>query len=483
MSDSVFSIATIKSINLFCLFIAVFLMLFLPVKKEIWYDETISVKCSQGISHDTRAEIGQSGTVSSDQIRQLNTFGNVYHATLVDNGNSFLYNLLLHWFTLMFGNTLAMYNLFSRLCGVAALLAFFKLSRWFLGNTIFTSLAILLFVSDNDFWGMSHEIRAYALGIFFVTMAVAHCVRFINGEEKPIDLMLTGLFSVGAVLSHYLSVYVILVIVGYMVFAKKGKLFAPKNLLAMALPVALIGLYFALSFSAFGNMSNQNHKIAERLASQGFSISEVFIRSIRFTDVNFKAIFPSFKANTPIIMVSFLLVIGLFIAGYKLCTAEQRKNMIMLGVLGVSSSVFLALLSLKAHHYTALYYRYYSFCLPFATLFVAYVLMVIAQSKKLNMILRGGVVALFLLPCLLLFAKGIKPGKTDVKYNHLGIAGKVQKENISKLGVPDWDDALLTQCFLPANQKVDYIPNTESADFVFYKPQGVEKIALIRRDD
>ena len=483
MTHSFTSVATIKSINLFVLFLAVFLMLFLPVKKEVWYDESISIKCSKGISQDTPTEVGKSGTLSSDEIRNLNTVGNVYNATLVDNGNSFIYNLLLHWFSLLFGNTVIIYEFFSRLCGVAVLLAFFKLCRLFFGNTLFSSLAIILFLTDVDFWGMSHEIRAYALGMFFVAMAIAHLVRFIYIQEKPIDLLLAGLFSVGAILSHYLSVYIIVVLLGYLFFVKRGKLFTLWNLLAMAVPILLIGAYIVLSFSAFQTMDMQNHKIAERLASKGFSIGEVFTKSLHFTDINFKAVFPAFKGNSAIVVISFLLVAGLFAGTFKMSNSEQRKNTVLLFVLGISGTIFLALLSIKAHHYTALYYRYYSFCVPFASLSVAYGLMILAQNRKINPIIKTLLIAVFLIPGVVLFAMGVKKANPEVRYSAIAIAKTIDNDNIRKVGVPSWSDALFLQCFIGGNQKIEYILNTTSNEFVLYAPTGERRVAVIRNDN
>ena len=482
MAISNLSTATIKSINLFCLFIAVFLMLFYPVKKEIWYDETVSIKCSKGISHDTPSEIGKNGPIASDEIKNLNTAGNVYHATIVDNGNSIIYNLLLHWFTLIFGNSVYVYEFFSRLCGVAALLAFFKLTRLFLGNTIFTSLSIFLFLIDLDLWGMSHEIRAYALGIFFVTMAVAHLVRFLDDREKPVDLLLTGLFSVGAVLSHFLSVYIIVVILCYLVFTKKAKLFAPKHLLAMAVPVLAIGVYFAFSFSAFRNMNEQNSRITAETASKGFSIVEVFFKSLHLTTINFKAVFTAFNGSNAVALVSFVLVIGLLITGYKLGEAEQKKKVILLFILGISSSIFLALLSIKAHHYTALYYRYFAFCVPFTALFVAYVLMIILSSDKMNILLKTGFFALFFLPGMALFAMNLRPVNPRIKYNHTAIARAIIKDNITKVSAASPEDILMVQCFLPAGQKVAYDINTQNSDFILYRADGELRIPLIKND-
>ncbi len=131
-----------KKINIFCLLAAVAAVLILPLRKEIWYDETVSMLCSKGINHDSPALMGNTTTMNSATLEQMNTLGNVYKATVLDNANSFVYNMKLHYFTMLFGNSIAVYMLFSKLCAIVTLLAFFALCRLVFKDSIFTAVAI-----------------------------------------------------------------------------------------------------------------------------------------------------------------------------------------------------------------------------------------------------------------------------------------------------------------------------------------------------
>ena len=468
-----------KKVNIFCLLAAVIAVLLFPLKKEIWYDETVSIKCSKGINPDTHSLFLNAASASSASIEQLNTAGNVFHATVLDNGNSYLYNIGLHWFTAVFGNSIGSYMLFSKLCTIALLIVFYLLANLFLKDNIFTAVALLLLATDNDIMGMSHEIRAYSLGAFFTTLAAVFFCKFTYGREKPRYLLLLGLFSVAAVLTHFLSVYIILVFLVVLLYVKKGRLFAPGNLLALALPVALLAIYFYCSFAGLVIMGKQNQQIQQ--AAHGFNTGMVLLKGMKFTALNFKAVFPAFYDHIAIIVPSFLLVLGLYLFAVRSAAdQEQKANLHLLFLLGFSGSVFLSLLCLKSHHYTALYFRYFSFGIPFCCLFTAYALSVLFADPKVKMMLKGGLAVALLVPSFALFFLFVYRAKPQVKYNHVAIAAEIANNNVSKIEVPEWDDALLIQCFLPKGYKIDYVKSSVSGYFTLYKAGGAEKIPVIR---
>lgn len=449
-----------KKINLFCLLAAITVVLILPFKKEIWYDETISILISKGISHDTPSLFAHADTVNSATIELLNTSDKVFKATVVDNGNSFLYNISLHWFTTTFGNSITAYMLFSKLCGIAALIAFFVLCNLFFENSLFTSFAMLLLILDNVFLGMSHEIRGYEMGAFFVIAAAVYAFRFMYVAEKPAYLFLSGLFAAGAILSHFLSVYAILVLFTALLVAKKSTLFSVRNLLALMVPVCILAVFFYATLSGLQNMNKQNDVIHKKAIVYGFSLLEVLFRSMKFTAVNFKAVFPAFRDKYPVILTSFFLILSLYIGSIRVAASKtEKRNLHLLFVLGFSGSLFLGLLSVKAHHYTSLYYRYYSFCIPFCCLFTAYALYVLSKSNQINKLVKAALFSIVVLPAAALFLSGFKNKNERRDYNHVATATEIVKGNLNRLEVSQWEDALLVQCLLPKGYKIDFIRN------------------------
>ncbi len=474
MSNSI----AIKLVHIFCLLVAMTIVLMLPAKKEIWYDETVSMMCSKGISADEPERMAAKTTVTADELEQLNTAGNVFHATVTDNANSFLYNIGLHWYTNAFGTTLDDYVAFSKICALCALLAFYALCTLFFGYSFFTPLAVILLAIDIDFVGMSHEIRAYMMGMFFVSAAGIHFFRFIK-EAKPINLFFTALCSVGAVLSHFLSVYVVVTFCIGMLWVHKGKLFKPGNILAVVVPILLVGWFFLEAYPGLRIMSMQNAHIQEREQAGGFSAWVVITGTLKFVALNFKSVFPAFMGKAPVFIVSALAVLVLYIAALRSAAdAAIRRNLHLLFWLGVSSSIFLALLCFRSGHYTALYYRYHSFSVPFATLFTVYAVFVILQGSA-GRVVKAGVLLAVLGPCCLLFVSSVRHATAVQKYNHIAIAQEIQRTNATQLEAPTWKDVLLVHTVMPVGYKIDYVRTENAPYFTLHSGSGVQQVPVL----
>ncbi len=469
-----------RIINFVCLLLAAIIILILPLKKEIWYDETVSVLISKGINHDTPASLSQATTLSSDEIASLNTNSNVFRATVLDNANSYIYNICLHWFTLLFGNSLATYMLFSKLCGIAALIAFYVFCNLLFRQSLFTSLAILLVTTDTTFTGMSHEVRAYALGIFFVLAAAIYLYKFLYQNDKPIYLLLTGLCSVAAVLTHFLSVYIVLVFIATILLEKKAKLFSLKNTVALLIPIGLIAYYFYCAYPGLAIMSRQNAEIQHKHVNEGVAVTEVLLRSARYTAVNFKSVFSAFSANSVIAVLSFILLPILYITGLRHASGGEKRTTHLLFAMGISGTFFLAFLSFRSQHYTALYHRYYSFCVPFCSLFTAYVLYLLSRNNNFNNLLKAGIISIFAIPACLLFF--ITAGKKTAKqkFNHIAVANQIVRDHVTKADVPEWQDALLLQCFLPEGYKINYTLNPSVPIFTLYKTDATVSVPVVK---
>lgn len=470
-----------KKINIACLLLAIAVVLVLPLKKEIWYDESISILCSKGIDCDLHTTFANTTTINSATLEQLNNVQGVYKATILDNGNSFLYNICLHWFTMLFGNSITAYMLLSKLCSIAALLAFYALCNFFFNGSIFTSLATLLLATDLNFTGMSHEIRAYAMGTTFIVLASVYFYKFMYENEKPTYLFFIGLFSVAAVLSHYLSVYAILVMLGYLVFTKRASLFSVKNMAALIIPVLLVAIYFYFAITGLRYMSRQNETIAQNAAALPFSTLHVLYRSMAMMAVDFKVVFSAFGEKKIAVIIGFLVVAELYITALKAAAnSTEKRNLHLLFLLGISGSVFLAALCFKSHHYTALYNRYHSFCTPFACLFTAYAMYLVFKNPKINTLINGVVFLIVIIPSLTLFFLFLRKTQPIQKYNHIALAKQIENEKITKIEVPDWEDAFLIQAVLPRGYKIDYVLNKSSLYFTLYKANATEKVSIVR---
>lgn len=469
--------------NLAILALACILVLVMPLKKEIWYDETVSVLCANGISHDTPGEFARDSVLSSAQIEQQSSPRHVFDATVNDNGNSYLYNILLHGFIRVAGRSLNAYMLFSKLVSIIALVVFFGLSQLFFRGTVFTGISVLLLAMDIDFLGMSHEIRAYSLGILFVLLAAYYLHHFLFQSRTTIYFWWAGFFSACAVLTHFLAIYMVLVFLVALLAYKPRLTFTVKNLLVLSVPLAMLAVFLLLAYPGLQTMSRQNHDIQLHAQQSGFSPAEVAWRAMRFLAINFKVALPAFTTNKIVLVGSFLLVWGLFLAGRKYATLpEQLRSLSLLFLPGLFAVTFLAVLCLKSHHYTALYYRYFSFCLPFCALFAAYVLCVFWSNAQAPNLLKAAVSLLILVPVITLFAMGMARSKAEVKYNHIAIASQIVNGHITRISVPEWRDAMLIHSFLPKGYNLTYFRTMGAGVFTLYTDAGPLQVPVTRID-
>jgi hypothetical protein len=469
-----------KKINLICLLVAIASVLIFPFKKEIWYDETVSILCSKGINHDTPQMLARQDTLSSATLQAMNNFKAVHVATVVDNSNSFLYNISLHWFTGLAGNTLFTYTLFSKLSGIAALIALYLLAGLIFRQNIFTALAVLLFAIDTNFANLSHEVRTYTMTTLWVIIGGIYCYKYLYQQQLARYLFLASLFSVFAILSHFLSIYIVLCFVFFLVLYRHKSLFTAKAIISAVLPVLLLAAYFYASAKGISNMSRQNTTIQHKNAELGFSLSEVLFRSMHLCAMDFKIVYGAFLENKLVITCSFLGLVALFIAAFKSAkTKDERQVLIMLFVMGMSSTAFLAILSIKAHHYTSLYHRYHAFGVPYATLFTAFALYLITQYAGTGAVQKVGVICLVVLPAGMLYAISVIKAHPVQRYNHYAVASMIVHERVTKVEAPSWPDALLLHCFLPAGYKIDYVRNQNAPNFTLYSVQGTQVVPVV----
>jgi len=469
-----------KHVDKVVLLLACLFVLLAPADKKIWYDETVSVLCSKGISHSTPAAYSGVNTISNKALEQYNNPAHVFDATVTDNSNSYLYNMALHYFTGIFGNGLNIYVLLSRLFSVLALISFYLLGKKYIPSPFFRSAAIFFLLADPVFLGMSTEIRAYAAGIFFITLSALYLSRFIDENDSPRNLFFAMLFSVCAFLTHFLSVYVLLVYGLLLIVIKGKKLLSRQYILPILVPAALLALFFAFAMAGLSVMNKQNATIAE-IQKTDFTYTSVFFNFAKFTANNLKVVLPSFHPSNIIKLVSLLIVVAMGISARKLAgDALQRRHANTLLVLALSGSLFLTALSIAAGHNTPFYNRYFSFAIPFNCLFVAYLLYLLFRQK--SALLKYGALAFFLLPVAVLFYKGIgQPG--NLKYTHTDIAATIEEKNMTDVVVRESADALLIHSFLPNGYNLNYHIDPAATAFKAYNATESATLPIVRIDN
>jgi hypothetical protein len=110
------------------------------------------------------------------------------------------------------------------------------------------------------------------------------------------------------------------------------------------------------------------------------------------------------------------------------------------------------------------------------------VIKVLFQNPRIPKLIAGAAATIVLLPALGLFLFTIRKNSPQLKYNHVAIANEILRNNISNIEVPQWEDALLVQCFLPKDYKINYVVNPASPNFTLHRGDTTETVPVIRNN-
>ena len=470
--------AIVEKIN-FCVLIAgIIILIALFPNKRLNYDEPFSIMCSKGITNLSVGNLRNSGTVTSADINAQNTYHNVFQG-----GDSFYY-VGLHYFTPLFNNSLASYVAYSIIWSILALIAFYWLCRTVLGSTLFTSLAIVMFFTDIQVMNTTFLVRPYTMTLCLVLLSAIYFFKYLTQRKSPTNLLLLGLFGVCSILTHYFAVYVVIGYALVLLYTDRLTLLTPKKLLAIFVPVALLGLYFIThrslnsSYSSYqGYAKNGLHL---KMLVSVWQANTLFTKSIA---LNFRAIYPLFKDTLAVNICSFLLVIFIYIYGSKkvIVDKEERRKYHLLFLMGISSSVFLGILCYAINNTMLFTYRYFLFSFPFCCIFIVLFVCSLAENRQINIALKGILIIAIIGPVFLKLAKkGFE--NTGFQCNHFEVAKTIVKDNVHETEVPGLVDAVFINCLLPTGYTMTYHINAKSNNFTLHKPGGNEQIPAINSE-
>jgi 4-amino-4-deoxy-L-arabinose transferase-like glycosyltransferase len=175
----------------------------------LWHDEMSSVTSATGLG--LYSPIVASGPFSAADVWARNTAGNVVGAVIwQDNGNAVLYNLLLHYWILLFGTSDGVVRALSVIAGLLVV--------WLVYQT-----TGLLFKGPVKYWAAgftavhpllvhySQETRAYALATALTLAATWFFFNLLRADDLRLRrAVLYGILAGAALLSHYLVAGILL---------------------------------------------------------------------------------------------------------------------------------------------------------------------------------------------------------------------------------------------------------------------------------
>ena len=459
---------TVKKINLFVLLACMVLTVALRPKKQLYFDEPFQIMCSKGITLGNVDQFTKLGTFTSADLDKENTFHNVFM-----RGADSIHYVLLHYLTAMFGNDLNVYVYFSLLWGLLSLVAFYVLCRKVIGENIYTSVALVLFFTDIMFLNQTYSIRHYIMGLFVTIMSGIYFFKYLFEEKSFKNLLWLGIWCALGIVSHYFTIYVILVYPVAILMEEKIGFFTWKKMLALGIPVVFLLAYFLFHQNPLQSTNYYQHYVKSQHIKINDNIGfwpavSQFMRSVA---VNFQAYYPLFKDKLAVRVGSAMIVILVYIVGlWKLLPgAEDKKKFNLLFVMGIFSCFFITVMAVETKNNMLFSYRYFLFSMPFCVLFITLFIRQLCVQGKVNLALKIAVVAVLVAPGLYKFIATHRRQNTNwLECNQLTAVHEIKNKGVHKMQVPRAVDAVFINSLLPVNYNMAYILNTASDSAALY---------------
>ena len=471
------NIGLVKKINLAVLLICCILTVALCPPKHLYFDEPFQIMESKGITGSNINEYTAQNPITSATLAKANTFHNTFIFS-----DSIQYDLL-YYMARIFGNNLNTYVYFSLFWAILTLIAFYYLCRLIVGDNLFTALCIILLFTNLSFLTQAYNIRHYIMALFFTVLSAIFFFKYLFENKSFKNLLALGMCCLICTVTHYYTVYIIMVYVLAILLQEKLAFFSWKNILALAIPAACLGAYFTVHPTPFQSQNHYQQYVTAAASDINSNTNlgnqlSLFMKSVA---VNFQVYYPLLKDTLIIRAGSVLLVIAAYIYGVIKLTpgAAAKKKFNLVFVMGIISCFFLTVIAIKSKNNMQFSYRYFLFSIPFCCLFTALFLKQLfntATPTAVKMVLS----LLLVTTGFYKFIVSHTRANSWLECNHLLVIDKIKKNGIHKITVPQKVDAVFINCLLPEHYDIDYYidPTTDSA--TLYTANTAEKIHLVQ---
>jgi 4-amino-4-deoxy-L-arabinose transferase-like glycosyltransferase len=434
-------------------------------RKQLYFDEPFQIMCSHGITLGNVQQFTDKGTFTSADLNKENTFHNVFML-----GADSIHYPMLHYLNLAFGNDLNVAVYFSVFWGLLCLLAFYVLCRKVIGDNIYTSVALILFFTDILFLNQAYSIRHYIMSLFVTLMSGIYFFKYMFEEKSFKNLLWMAIWCATGIISHYFTIYIIMVYPVAILAEEKAKFFTWKKIVAVAIPIVFLLVYFQFHWNPFQSTAYYQHYIKTQhiKINNDIGFRPAVAQFMRSVAVNFQVYYPLFRDNMAVRLGSVLIVLLVYFIGlWKLVPGtDERKKFHLLFALGILSSFFITVMAVKTKNNMLFSYRYFLFSMPFCVLFISLFIRQLCAQSNLNIVLKVAVVAVLVAPGFYKFIAAHR-GYHDngLECNQLVAVHEITKKGIHKIEVPHAVDAVFINSLLPLHYDITYTlnPTTDSA--------------------
>jgi len=348
------------------------------------FDEYYTAKTVIGFYED---KIPEEAAIELEKV-QSSSFTDVLKDANRDNGNSFFYNIALHFFGKVFGNTDNVFRLFSVIFDIVSLLTVASIGRLLKIDRTRVLLACFIFALYPLFISFGGIIRTYA----FTTAITLLLIRLVISADKsarPIgSVFVIASLATILFLSHYLTYYILLVVALFFLFNRKTLAMHFKRIaIGFAFAGLICGLFLFFNYQRLSTI-NKRSKNYKEVAKSGHSNSRKLeaitpglfaVRTAHYLNAYYlgsNTVENQTKAFTNekfSVVISFVLLILPLVLLFNLKPElENRRWVVFFAALFIAGNLSAIALSLLAGHMTSLNPKYSMFSIPFFIMAVCF---------------------------------------------------------------------------------------------------------------
>lgn len=347
-------------------------------------NETLTLCRINGITASVQGEIVIHNELppvfTHQEVRNLKSFDNVVEATIEDSGNAIAYNLLLSWWTRIFGDTNTSMRMMSMLFGLLTVVLGYYFCRQ-LFNESTATIAGLLLCLHPVLVEYGHLARAYVPATFFILLSTYSIYQVaVSKKHTWLHIPLYVLMLNIALLFHYVTLYVFISHILLVAIFHSHR----KALIQYAV-MALIGFgIFSIWLLNGGWEGKKPINIERSMWQQNLPVNDedpTFVRSAGEAaydlGMNWVRIFgndlePAQKGNFGFLLMLLLPAVPLFFVFRKVRKSEYFRPVMFVTFPILLYTIFALLMAWRTGHSIPFDIRYSIFVIPFACLLVAF---------------------------------------------------------------------------------------------------------------
>ena len=404
-----------------------FILRFYHIDKfGIWSDEEVSILTANGQYYDINS---LPKVFDNHFLQNENTVKNVVKGVTSEKvdflsnnyGNFLFYDIMLHYWVKIFGNSDLSVRLLSLLFGLLLIILSYKVSLLLSNNKKLSLLIAFLVAIHPLFIAYSQEARAYTTATFFSLLSSYFFFMIVFKKDKRSKIFIFYSLSVViAMLSHYLT-YTIFIshAIIFILFVRDRASWQKYSLAVLcSLTLFSIWLYFG-GFEGLKNLASNaplfkeevnNYELTKKIYFVPATLKNIIAACIQdwlwFFGIGLQ------NLGLQIRYIALLLIIPLGMVIYLLKKIKNDKNTIQIIIsllILIFTQTFLAIaLSINSGNIILFQNLYTNFVVPYAMILLGYSLFNLFENQNKKLISYGATsffVIIMLISCIPIYFK------------------------------------------------------------------------------